>query len=51
MTGWLKKLTDHGEKDHCPECEAEVDPALTTCAACGYDIVQQSRYEDRRPLG
>jgi len=52
MTGWLKRLTERGEEqDYCPECEAEVDDTVTTCAACGYDIVQQSRFDGGRPPG
>ena len=50
MTGWLKKLSAHGvETHHCPDCDAQVDAEHTACASCGYEIVEQSRFEDRRP--
>lgn len=37
---WLRRTRDDGcEASCCPECEAEVDTALTYCTVCGYDVV------------
>jgi hypothetical protein len=46
---WLRRTRADGrETACCPECEAEVDTALTYCAACGYDIVQQARIDTQQ---
>jgi hypothetical protein len=43
---WLHRTKDDGtEVAACPECEAEVDEALTHCTTCGYDIVKQARLD------
>ncbi len=47
---WLRKRrADGSERDCCPECEAEVDAALTYCTVCGYDIVRQARIDLAHP--
>jgi hypothetical protein len=47
---WLRKTRDDGrEGSCCPECDAEVDTALTYCTVCGYDIVQQAKIDLAHP--
>ena len=46
MVSWLHRKRDDGtEAAYCPECECEVDPSVTFCKACGYDIVKQARVD------
>lgn len=50
VTSWLHKTRDDGrEASCCPECDAEVDTALTYCTVCGYDIVQQAKIDLSSP--
>ena len=50
VMSWLKKTRDDGcEASCCPECDAVVDPAMTYCTVCGYDIVQQAKIDLAHP--
>ena len=47
---WLHRKSEAGEDVCCcPECETEVDPKLTYCTACGYDIVKQAKTDLTQP--
>ena len=50
VMGWLRRTRDDGcETSCCPECDAEVDTTLTYCKICGYDIVQQAKFDVAHP--
>lgn len=47
---WLRRIGPNGEETCCcPECDADVDPEVAHCAACGYDIVTKAKADHGRP--
>ena len=46
---WLRRARDGRDTSCCPECDAEVDPTLTYCTVCGYDIVAQTKIDLAHP--